>query len=258
MNDVMQVLAGARPGYVLVRPNGRLSSRSVDAVYQTMVGLLNLVSCVVADLSALELSRPELVLVFPAALADGGGWPRARLGLYGADPELLGQLRSQGVCAAVAVADKLDAVLEAINRRPLQAWAYPSSHAEAASPVGVPFEETLDNLTNAYQLLPSAGNDADLALFVWEKLGSLLDYHHRGGFDLASTLSVFLDHGGDHATAAGDLGIHRSTLRYHLHRVREISGHDLREAATRRELHVATSAWSSLYGRPELASGPKH
>jgi hypothetical protein len=227
-------------------------------VYQAMVGLLNIMSCVVADLSALELSRPELVLVFPAALTDGGGWPRARVGLFGADPELLGQLRSQGVCAAVAVADKLDAVLEAINRRPLQAWARPGSDAEAASPVGLPFEETLDKGTNAYQLLPSAGNDADLALFVWEKLGCLLDYGHRGGFDLASTLSVFLDHGGNHATAAGDLGIHRSTLRYRLHRVREISGHDLSQAATRRELHVATSAWSSLYGRPELASGPKH
>ena len=40
--------------------------------------------------------------------------------------------------------------------------------------------------------------------------------------------------------------IHRSTLRYRLARVAELTGHDLRKVDTRFNLHAATRAWRFL------------
>ncbi|WP_369803893.1 helix-turn-helix domain-containing protein [Mycobacterium sp. 1274761.0] len=45
--------------------------------------------------------------------------------------------------------------------------------------------------------------------------------------------------------------IHRSTLRYRLARISELTGYDLRNVNTRFNLHAATRAWRFLY--PEAA-----
>ncbi len=42
------------------------------------------------------------------------------------------------------------------------------------------------------------------------------------------------------------LHIHRSTLRYRLARIAELTGHDLRNVDTRFNLHAATRAWRFL------------
>jgi DNA-binding PucR family transcriptional regulator len=42
--------------------------------------------------------------------------------------------------------------------------------------------------------------------------------------------------------------IHRSTLRYRLQRIREVSGLDLGEVESRLNLHLATRAWRVLQG----------
>ena len=49
--------------------------------------------------------------------------------------------------------------------------------------------------------------------------------------------------------------IHRSTLRYRLRRIRELTGHELGAVDTRLNLHIATRAWQLLGGSD---SGPKH
>jgi hypothetical protein len=249
MNDAMRISANTHPGYAVMQLAGRLSSRSVETVRGALVGLLNDVGCVVADVSGLGLSQPELLSVFPAALAEAGGWPRARLGLFGADAKLLGHLRSQVVCDTVAVADELHSALAATSQRPHHAWAPPHRDADATFPARIPDGEALDDRTSMCRVLTGAENAAELAAFIQERLGCLLDYD-RGGFELVTTLSVYLDCGGDYDMAAGELGIHRSTPRYRLHRIREISGHDLGEASTRFDLHVATSEWTSIHGAP--------
>src|SRR4051795_10909791 len=43
---------------------------------------------VLVDVSELRLGSPAAAQVFPALLADAGGWPAARLVLFGADPTL--------------------------------------------------------------------------------------------------------------------------------------------------------------------------
>jgi hypothetical protein len=76
--------------------------------------------------------------------------------------------------------------------------------------------------------------------FVREWLGDLLDYDARHHANLVATLARYLESGGSYDAAAESLRIHRSTLRYRLQRIREITGHDLGEVETRLNLHVAT------------------
>jgi DNA-binding PucR family transcriptional regulator len=42
------------------------------------------------------------------------------------------------------------------------------------------------------------------------------------------------------------MSVHRSTLKYRLQRIREISGHDLADPGTGFNLQLATRAWQTL------------
>lgn len=59
---------------------------------------------------------------------------------------------------------------------------------------------------------------------------------------LLATLEAVLDAGGNHGTAAHELGIHVQTVRYRLGRLRELLGPILDDPARRFELHVALRA----------------
>jgi sugar diacid utilization regulator len=88
----------------------------------------------------------------------------------------------------------------------------------------------------------------EIRTFVMEWLGQLLDYDGRRRTDLVQTLSHYLDCGGNYDETAATLLIHRSTLRYRLQRIRDISGLDLNNVDNRLNLHVATRAWQVLEG----------
>jgi DNA-binding PucR family transcriptional regulator len=60
------------------------------------------------------------------------------------------------------------------------------------------------------------------------------------------TLSEYLDCGGNYDATAGALSVHRSTLRYRLRRIREVSGQDIGLPDTQFNLQVATHAWRTL------------
>lgn len=76
--------------------------------------------------------------------------------------------------------------------------------------------------------------------FVREWLGGLLDYDARHHTELVATVSCYLESGGSYDATAKTLLIHRSTVRYRLQRIREITGHDLCDVETRLHLHIAT------------------
>jgi sugar diacid utilization regulator len=128
----------------------------------------------------------------------------------------------------------------------------PKSYAEAgralrvrlgsSSPAGVAVYADL----GLYRLLTLGTDDGELTQFVREWLGSLLDYDATNRSDLVTTLLQYLECGGNYDAAARALLIHRSTLRYRLRRIREISGHDLGAVDTRLNLHVAARAWQIL------------
>ncbi|OLT18885.1 hypothetical protein BJF78_11880 [Pseudonocardia sp. CNS-139] len=110
-------------------------------------------------------------------------------------------------------------------------------------PAGVTSYEEL----GVYKLL--AGQDTGEAEhFVREWLGVLLDYDAANHTDLVRTLWQYYECGGNYDGTAGALVIHRSTLRYRLRRIRELTGHDLNAVDSKLNLHVATRAWHVLGG----------
>jgi sugar diacid utilization regulator len=97
-----------------------------------------------------------------------------------------------------------------------------------------------------YRLIDAAHGGGEVESFVREWLGTLLDYDHSRNSELVMTLSDYLECGGSYDESAAALHIHRSTLRYRLARIAELTGHDLRNVDTRFNLHAATRAWRFL------------
>ena len=93
-----------------------------------------------------------------------------------------------------------------------------------------------------YRLLATPQGRREARAFVDDWLGTLLAYDADRQADLVHTLGTYLDHSGNYDDTAAALHIHRSTLRYRLQRIRELSGHDLAHADTRLNLHVAVRA----------------
>jgi sugar diacid utilization regulator len=98
-----------------------------------------------------------------------------------------------------------------------------------------------------FRMLGRVAHPADLEDLMGQWLRPLLDYDRAHGSELVSTLSAFLDFGGNQEQTAGGLTIHRSTLKYRLKRIREISGYDLTDPDTHLNLHLATRAWRVLH-----------
>ena len=91
-----------------------------------------------------------------------------------------------------------------------------------------------------YRILDRASDRPEVHDFVMEWLGSLLSYDRKKNANLVTTLTHYLDCGGNYDAAAESLTIHRSTLRYRLGRIRDISGRDLQDVDDRLNLHLAT------------------
>ena len=109
-------------------------------------------------------------------------------------------------------------------------------------PAGV---TTYDSL-GIYRILAGGEHNAEVEGFVREWLGPLLDYDSTHGAELVKTLSTYLECGGNYDETAEGLAIHRSTLRYRLQRIREVSGLELSDVDARFNLHAATRAWRVL------------
>jgi sugar diacid utilization regulator len=97
-----------------------------------------------------------------------------------------------------------------------------------------------------YRLLAEVEDSTVVEVFVREWLGALLDYDTRKGSSLVTTLTLYLECGGGYDATAAALTVHRSTLKYRLQRIREISGHDITDPATNFNLRFATRAWQTL------------
>ncbi|WP_214364565.1 helix-turn-helix domain-containing protein [Pseudonocardia sp. H11422] len=107
-----------------------------------------------------------------------------------------------------------------------------------------------------YQLLAEVEDTAGIERYTRRWLGALLDYDARKRSQLVATLTRFLETGGAYDATAQSLAVGRSTLRYRLQRIRDISGHDLTDAATRFELQLAARAWHTLVALREERDHP--
>lgn len=97
-----------------------------------------------------------------------------------------------------------------------------------------------------YRILGPGNDLRELEGFVREWLGPLIDYDAGHDTELVETLSRYFDCGGNYDDAAAALMVHRSTLRYRLQRIREISDRDLADVETRLNLQVATRVWKII------------
>jgi hypothetical protein len=104
---------------------------------------------------------------------------------------------------------------------------------------------TFDDL-GVFRLFAEVEETASVERFVRTWLGPLLDYDARKPADLVLTLSRFLELGQAYDATSQALAIHRSTLKYRLQRIREISQRDLSDPDTQFNFQLATRAWQTL------------
>lgn len=110
-----------------------------------------------------------------------------------------------------------------------------------------------------FQLLSEVRDDEAPRRFIERWLAPLLRYDEHRNADLVPTLAQFLDCGGNYDDTSAALVIHRSTLKYRLGRIREITGYDLNEPDTRFNLQFACRAWRtvSALGAPRVGASSR-
>ena len=97
-----------------------------------------------------------------------------------------------------------------------------------------------------YKVLAATNDTASVERFVDEWLGRLIDYDSAHGTQLVLTLSEYLECGGNYNASAEALSVHRSTLKYRLNRIRQVSGYDLSLPGNRFNLQLAIRTLRTL------------
>jgi sugar diacid utilization regulator len=129
---------------------------------------------------------------------------------------------------------------------------FPRSYREAQlalriqQAVGGAARVTVFDDLGVYQVLATDTDASAMESFVRGWLGALMDYDAVHGTQLVTTLSEYLDRGGSYDSTAAALSVHRSTLKYRLRRIREVSGYDLSVPDTQFNLQLAARAWRTL------------
>jgi sugar diacid utilization regulator len=122
---------------------------------------------------------------------------------------------------------------------------------------GGPEQATVYDHLGVYRILGEGSERLSVDRFVREWLGTLIDHDDRRGGDLVDTLGCYLERGGHYDATAAALGVHRSTLKYRLQRIREVSGHDLANPDTCFNLQLASRALSTVRAMAaERPTGP--
>jgi DNA-binding PucR family transcriptional regulator len=96
-----------------------------------------------------------------------------------------------------------------------------------------------------FRMLAAIPNLAEVDSFVREWLGALIDYDTAKHAELVKTLTQYLEHGGNYDATASKLSVHRSTLKYRLQRIRELTGLELNDPDVHFNLQLATRAWTT-------------
>jgi hypothetical protein len=167
--------------------------------------------------------RPVLAILLTAGEADLAALHRA------ISTDVGSERGSIGLGSAVAVPSQLPQSFSEAQR------ALEIKRGSAA-PYGTQRFEDL----GVYRILDPGDSRPEVRGFMLEWLGDLLDYDRTKQAELVKTLARYLDCGGNYDLTADSLKVHRSTLRYRLGRIRDITGRDLNDADARLNLHLAT------------------
>ena len=104
------------------------------------------------------------------------------------------------------------------------------------------------NHLGPYRLLLEVENLQVLQAAVTDTIGPLLQYDHRSGGALVTTLSSYLKHMNISAAAA-ELFVHRHTLRYRLKQIEDLTGFKLDETAQSFQFYLALKVYEYLKAR---------
>jgi sugar diacid utilization regulator len=217
-------------GYDLGRPHRVAVVRCQPTEKSTDV-LFHAVRRVSRDVGIGELlvSRGRSVVVLAHTDPD---WEQFRLAVAGELGRTMCQVGVGGSCSRPA--DFPRSYREAVLAMKVQDIAGKSEQATVFDDLGV------------YRILANVEDTSGIDRFIRQWLGNLLDYDARRGGELVLTLCRYLDSGRHHETAARALNVHRSTLKYRLRRIREVSGHDLGVPETAFNLELATRSWQTM------------
>jgi DNA-binding PucR family transcriptional regulator len=86
----------------------------------------------------------------------------------------------------------------------------------------------------------------EVETFIGRWLGDLLAYDADRGGALVDTLSRYLECGGSYDGTAATLNVHRSTVKYRLKRIADVSGLNLTDPDTAFNLQLATRARETM------------
>ena len=104
--------------HVVLQPRGYLSLRTHPQIRDAVVTCLLNTGRALIDLSSLRCRQTALITVFPTALALAGGWPAARLVVFGADTTLRWMIDAAGITDLVPMANDLPSARALLPRRP--------------------------------------------------------------------------------------------------------------------------------------------
>jgi DNA-binding PucR family transcriptional regulator len=210
-----------RPHYVVVVHSSAGSDSTVAAAGRATAAL---------HLNRLQGRSGQLVVL----LTEGRPDPRA---LHSTLSELLGR-----ATCAIGIGSRCESPSD-FPKSFVEAKRALNVRLHSAAPAGASAYDEL----GFYRLIDAAHTCGAVEDFIREWLGALLDYDLTKKSQLVFTLSEHLESGGNYDDSAKALHIHRSTLRYRLARIAELTGYDLRNVNTRFNLHAATRSWRFFY-----------
>jgi anti-anti-sigma regulatory factor len=132
--ETLTIALHRRPDHATLTLSGRLTRAGAGPITQTLAELLLDVGTVAVDLKDLEVGCTPALQVFPSALAAAGGWPCARLALFGASPEVAALLTAIGVPDTVPLTADRAAALARLHTRPAALSRYHVLDPHLASP----------------------------------------------------------------------------------------------------------------------------
>lgn len=118
MPDALACQVSRIDGYVVLRLSGELTVRTGPKVRAVLRTLLLDRARVLVDLAGLTVDTPAAVAVFRAALAATGGWPSARLVLFGAGERMADALRRGGTVRSIPLAATRESAEDLLHHRP--------------------------------------------------------------------------------------------------------------------------------------------
>jgi anti-sigma regulatory factor (Ser/Thr protein kinase) len=182
-------------GHAVLALTGVLSARSTPETRTVLAKLLLDHGRITVDLSGAEVGWFPALDVFPGALWFAGGWPTARMVLYGAGPATERALRAVDVPSSVPLAADAAAAGAALLRRPVRVRRSAGMPQSVGAPAWA--RGTVRRAAEDW------GLDDDLcgvALLVATELVTNAVEHAR----TASVLSVGLDRSGLHVAVRDD------------------------------------------------------